>query len=186
MTFLIFLSGWLKNGCLCFGVTAGDCPGARQQRPPGCPTLVRVLAGGHQIRRFCSGKQVCRRFPKFRMKIRVRRCGGGGEALLWKPQQRYTEQNVPPCNFTARQIPHLQNLDAPNRIKRRSHRCCFSKGPKLQQMPAKGSSHKERFSFFFFPFSRVCSHPGAVCQSPSEYTLHRLEHLEVRSSLIII
>lgn len=113
-----------------------------------------------------------------------------GEALLWEPRQTCAEQNVPPCNFTARQIPHLQNLDVPNRINRRSHRCCFSKGPKLQQMPAKGSSHKAllslSFFFSFFLFSRVCSHPGAVCQSPSEYTLHRLEHLEVRSSLIII
>ena len=34
--------------------------------------------------------------------------------------------------------------------------------------------------------SSVSSRPGAVCQSPSEYTLHWLEHLEVCSSLIII
>lgn len=54
-------------------------------------------------------------------------------------------------------FPTFKNVDAPNRIKRRSHRCCFSKGPKLQQMPANGSSHKERFSFFFFFFPCVFS-----------------------------
>lgn len=44
---------------------------------------------------------------------------------------------------------------------------------------SEGFTHKGSF------FS-VSSHPEAVCQSSSEYTLHWLEHLEVCSSLIII
>lgn len=77
-------------------------------------------------------------------------------------------------------IPYLQNIHVPIALNAEAIGAAFQRGQNRSRCQQKAHRTKSRL------LPRVCCHPGAVCQSRSEYTLHRLEHLEVRSSLIII
>lgn len=152
----------------------------RQKRPPGCCERV-----SDQFRRLCSVNHVCCHHPKFRMKIRVQRCGG------WRRCCGHRYRGTPSKMFRhaisqLAKFPTFKTSTFPIALNAEAIGVAFQRGQNCSRCQQKAHCTKSGFFFFFFFFSRVCSHPGAVCQSHSEYTLHRLEHLEVRSSLIII
>lgn len=133
------------------------------------------------FRRLCSPNQVRCHFPKFRMKIRVRRCGGGRCCCGNRRRGARSRMFRRVISQLAR-FPTFKTSTFPIALNAAAIGVAFQRGQNCSRCQQK--AHRTKSALLFF--SRVCSHPGAVCQSRSEYTLHRLEHLEVRSSLIII
>lgn len=166
--------------CVCH-VTTGNRFSMRQQRPPGCSLLFWATAiRSVQTSLFCQpgllpSSKVQDEDHSPALWRRGHCCGSRGRGTRSKMFRHVISQLA--------KFPTFKTLTFPIALNAEAIGVAFQRGQNCSRCQQKAHRTKSGFPFFF---PRVCSHPGAVCQSHSEYTLHRLEHLEVRSSLIII
>lgn len=138
--FVFWSDHWWLSGC--------EAAAASMQQ--GMP--VHVLAGGCQIRGLCSGKWVCCRSPKFRMKIRVRRCGGGRRCCGNRSRGTRSRMFRHVISQLAK-FPTFKTLTFPIALNGEAIGVAFQRGQNCSrcQQKARRTKNASLFFFFFFP-----------------------------------